>query len=173
MGRSRKCNWKRKLKKEARKAAAKGKLISGFDYYKLNFYSNSERNEKWWDEMYRQYKEFGSNIIFQKSRRGGYNSGIIMEMAIEFSKRSGHELIHVKPNENKERLKGASFDLYDGVDPDSITRIHLEKLREYWEAATLIKTKNGTPMNPIIQRIGGQDSGKDFSGFWNEKTTDR
>lgn len=164
MGRSRKCNWKRKLKKAEKKN--KPATISGFDYYKLNLDLNAERNKKWWDEMYRQYKELGSNIIFTKSRRGGYNSGIIMEMAIEFAKRSGYELIHVKPNDFKERLKGAPFDLYDGVDPELMSRIEPERLREYWRQVMPEKSDNS--VTPILFGTSLPDTGKGFFDMYNE-----
>jgi len=119
MGRNRKCNWKRKQQK-AEKKLNKNKPISGFDYYKLSF-DPRNHNEKFWDEMYKQYADVGTNIIITKSRRGG-NLDLAMKMAEEFYKRSPLVFAPAKPNENLKGLTGRSFDYIDkyfeGRDPD-------------------------------------------------------
>lgn len=166
MGRSRKCNWKRKQLKANKKKGPV--MLTGAEYFKLNALGQTKSPE----------------TIMLKNRRGGYVIGYSSESkakeAYEAIKKAlqDNRIIEINYSAEPHKLRGGApdymknFKTADGryIDPElgNIDPARLEALyKEAMPALAPMSKRIGVPM--IFGTAGHGSVGEHFSTLWDKR----
>lgn len=163
MGRSRKCNWKRKQAKANKKKGPV--MLTGEEYFKLNALG--------------QTKSLGTIVL--KNRRGGYvigySSNSEAKKAYEIMKKAlqDNRIIELNYSSEPHKLRGGApdymdmFRTVDGryIDPE-LGDINPEEYKKFWpEVVPKMNSKRiGVPM--IFGTAGHDTVGNYYHNLWHE-----